>query len=77
MGELPDITPKEPSLAVDELSRVSIDFLSQMTTLWLTSSRASIRALNQGRTIRLASSSVVLLGTCPRSEARLESVMSW
>lgn len=43
MGKLPDVTPEEQSLAVDELSRVSIDFLSQTTSLWPTSSASSSR----------------------------------
>lgn len=33
MGKPPNVTSAERSLAVDELSRVAIDFLSQMTLL--------------------------------------------
>lgn len=48
MGELPDVTPEEQSLAVDELSGVSIDFLSQMTWLWPTSSGPSSSSTKSG-----------------------------
>lgn len=49
MGKLPNVTSAERSLAVDELSRVSIDFLSQMTLLWPTSSGPSSRAHKSGQ----------------------------
>lgn len=49
MGKLPNVTSAERSLAVDELSRVSIDFLSQMTLLWPASSGSSSRAYKSGQ----------------------------
>lgn len=68
MGELPDVTPEEQSLAVDELSRVSIDFLSQMTWFWPTSSGSSSRSTKSGTDLGAgAPSSVDLPGTCSRA----------